>query len=89
MDRKKLAESYRKAVDQISKNNSITLQKRKVIEFEYPKGTHRTSIFEAGFVVPNIDDTLLTKWVKINYMVNMELVEHKEKMNTELKKVGL
>lgn len=88
MNHKQLAESYKRAIDSVCSNKAMQLTEDREFCFKI-KNEEVKQVYKKGFVIPDVSEDLLLKWVKINYMVNQEYINNKEAMEEELKKVGL
>lgn len=88
MNIEKLMESYKKAIKECTTKGSKILQKEKIVKFTV-EGEEVVQIYRAGFIVPNIDEENLVKWIKINYLVNLARKRNKELVDKELEKIGL
>jgi rRNA-processing protein FCF1 len=88
MNLKKLAESYKKAVETCCCKEIKTLKEDKVFKFKIG-GKNIEQVYKKGFIVPDLSESLLGKWVKINYMINAEFEDNGREILKELEKIGL
>ncbi len=88
MNIEKLMESYKKAIQECTTKGSKILDKEKTVRFTV-EGEEVVQVYRAGFIIPNIDEENLVKWIKINYLVNLARKRDKELVDLKLKEFGL
>lgn len=88
MNIEKLMESYKKAIKECTTKGSKILEKEKIVKFTVEE-EEVIQVYRAGFIVPNIDEERLVKWVKINYLVNLARKRDKELVDLKLSEIGL
>ncbi len=88
MNIEKLIESYKKAIKECCTKGSKVLKEEKEVKFTV-EGQEVIQIYRAGFIVPDIDDESLVKWIKINYLVNLARKRDKILVDEKLKELGL
>ena len=88
MNIEKLMESYKKAIKECTTKGSKILDKEKIVKFTV-EGEEVIQVYRAGFIVPNIDEEKLVKWIKINYLVNLARKRDKELVDLKLSEIGL
>jgi len=88
MNIEKLMESYKKAIKECTTKGSKILTEEKEVKFVV-EGQEVIQVYRAGFIVPDVSEENLVKWIKINYLVNLARKRNKELVDKELEKIGL
>lgn len=87
MDLKKLAESYKRAIEVCCAGEVMQLEEDKTFCFKVNNEDIEIT-YKKGFVVPSTTEKLLEKWVKINYIMNKEFEKNQKELLKFLENLG-